>query len=356
MRLHVLLGCTLSLAACASATNAGGAGDIRAWDPESAVVVPEDRSLVRPEDGVVLPDGRLLITDQRHGLVLLGPDGPRPFGGFAAAGYVHEPPSRNGGANSVSLEPDGTHVLVADALTGAIYRVDLASETTERIHQHSFGVNSAVGDRTGAVWFTQSTENAGPDSEGRLFAALDREMPDGALYRIVPPAAGGAGPGAERKVAGLYFPNGLVIDDRSGALYLTETGRDRVLGFRVDSRTGELSDRRVVATVTAPDNVEMDDSGRLWVASPLANEVLVVEPASGTVRSVFRSRTAASEGAAAEWRRRTAAGEPRLSLLVPELWEPLPGPITGVMLTPGGGPVYLTGLGNAVLRLDAPPR
>ena len=33
------------------------------------------------------------------------------------------------------------------------------------------------------------------------------------------------------------------------------------------------------------------------------------------------------------------------------LWEPGPGLITGMILSPDDGPVYLTGLGNALIQL-----
>ena len=82
---------------------------------QQVALVPADRSLVRPEDGVMLADGTLLIADQVHGLVALAPDGAkRPFGDFAAAGYIHEPPERSAG-----------------------------TEQVERVFQHEFGVNSA---------------------------------------------------------------------------------------------------------------------------------------------------------------------------------------------------------------------
>src|SRR6056297_577951 len=73
---------------------------------EQVALVPADGSLVRPEDGVALDDGTLLIADQVHGLVALSPDGTkRPFGDFAPAGYVHEPPADSAGPNGVAMEP-----------------------------------------------------------------------------------------------------------------------------------------------------------------------------------------------------------------------------------------------------------
>jgi hypothetical protein len=40
-----------------------------------------------------------------------------------------------------------------------------------------------------------------------------------------------------------------------------------------------------------------------------------------------------------------------MELFTPAVWAPLPGAITGVIISPGGGPVYLTGLGNALVKL-----
>ncbi len=36
----------------------------------------------------------------------------------------------------------------------------------------------------------------------------------------------------------------------------------------------------------------------------------------------------------------------------PAMWAPLPGLLTGLILTPGDGPVYLAGLGDALVRLN----
>ena len=326
--------------------------ELTSWSFDSATIVPADRSLARPESGAALADDRLIAADQIHGLRAIEPDGSsRPFGRLADAGYVHEPPARPGGANGVSLEPGGTHLLVCDVFTGAIYRVDAATEATDLLYTHPFGINVVRRDRTGAIWFTQSTENSGAESQSRLFAALDVPSSDGALFRIAPARAGELLPAPDRVVGGLYFANGLAIDEDTGHLYLAETTQNRVLAFHVGAATGELSDRRVVANVLTPDNLDVDDDGLLWIASPVRNEVVVVGPQSGRTRAVFRAGTAENDRIAAEWLRRGEAGEPRLELLGPALWAPLPGLVTGVILTPGDGPVYLTGVGDALVRL-----
>jgi sugar lactone lactonase YvrE len=343
----------------AMTSRATTASHSRNTDPEAAqpfeqvALFPADRSLVRPEDGVMLTDGTLLIADQVHGLVALDPDGAkRPFGDFASAGYLHEPPMHSAGPNGVALEPDGVHVLVADIFTGAIYRVNTENEQVERIYQHEFGANSARSDSTGALWFTQSTKNSGPGSEARMFAAVDMRPLDGALFRLAPPDDDGSRPVAEIKVYGLAFGNGLAIDEARGQLYVAETMADRIIGYRLDVSSGELSEGRVVAELPTPDNFELDAAGRLWVASPIANALLVVDPESGQWSTAFHPRTPEHERLMVEWQRRTESGESRLELFGPDMWSPLPGLITGLILTSEDGPVYLTGLGDTLVKLD----
>ncbi len=345
----IALGCLFG--ACAAFASDDG---LRTWSFEESSKFPMTKGLVRPEDGLVLRDGRLVVADQEHGLRVIAADGAtRPFGRFAEAHYVHAPPAQTAGPNGVSLEPDGVHALVADVFTGEIYRVNLKSEATERLYTHAFGVNTAVSDSTGAIWFTQSTENRrGPDSVARLFEPFNNYAADGALYRIAPPSSDGVRSTARRVLAGLSFANGIAIDEARGRFYIAETLSDKVTAYRLSVKSGDLADGKVVATITAPDNVELDEQGRLWIASPVQSAIYVVDTDSGATRSVFRSHTETSERVIAEWGRRKSVREPLLELFAPDLWAPMPGAATGVILTPGGGPVYVSGLGDALLKLD----
>jgi sugar lactone lactonase YvrE len=327
----------------------------RTWTFEQGSLFPAARGLSRAEDGVVLADGRIVVADQNNGLTVIAKDGAtRPFGKFAAAGYVHALPASPAGPNGVTLEPDGAHLLVADVFTGAIYRVNIETEATQKVYAHAFGVNTAVSDSTGAIWFTQSTENpAGPDTETRLLVVpMTQYVTDGALFRIAPASPGGAPPAAQRVLGGLGFANSIVIDEKRGQLYLSETMADQVTGYRISVADGTLSDRRVVASVLSPDNIEMDEQGRLWAASPVHNEVVTINPETGETRSVFRAQTAANDRSSAEWQRRSKAREPLIDLFTPDLWAPMPGLLTGVILTPGGGPIYVSGLGDALVKLE----
>jgi sugar lactone lactonase YvrE len=302
---------------------------------------------------VALADGRIIVADQVHGLRLINSDQTtRPFGRFDEVGYRHAPPAE-AAPNGVALEPDGAHLLVADVFTGAIYRVNIATEATELVYTHKFGVNTAVSNSSGAIWFTQSTENAaGPASHPRLFEPFNSYSEDGALYRLPPPGAAGKR-GAPRLVLDkLSFANGIAIDEKRGQLYLAETNKDQVTAFSLSVPAGTLTNPRKLAGVITPDNIELDAEGQLWAASPLLNAVVVIDLASGKTRTFVRWHTPASERIVALWLRRGTTREPRLDLMTPEVWGRMPGLITGVILSPGRGPVYVSGLGDALVKLD----
>ncbi|WP_425411069.1 SMP-30/gluconolactonase/LRE family protein [Hyphococcus sp.] len=345
-----LMGCVV--ASCANEDGASARNSPYAF--EDGALFPADRSLTHAEDGVVLSGGRVLVGDWDHGLVVLAPDGTkRAFGDFAAAGFKTKPAPDWNSPNGVSWEPDGRHVLIADITSGHIYRADVSTETVTRIYDHPFGVNNLVRDPSGAVWFTQSTENAaGEGSEARMFAAADRPLTDGAVYRIAPDDMHGGEPAAERVVGDLAFANGIAFDADRNRLYVAELMANRVLSFDVDAQTGALSNRRTLIDVTTPDNIELDENGDLWIASPLANAVFIVNPETTAMRTFFEPTPAASRKLVAEMERRREKGEGVLDLVGPGAFGPMPGLLTGVILSPEGGPVYISGLGDALVKID----
>ncbi len=322
------------------------------WSCSPEMIFPTDRSLARAEDGVALTDGRLIVADQVYGLRLVETDGSnRPFGRFADAGYLHGPSEIVGGPNGVSLEPSGTHVLVSDVYRGGIYRVDIITEATELVYQHSYGVNVARRDRAGGIWFTQSTRNNPENGEEELFRAVAVAIPDGGLFYL-PPSQAGENSTAVPLVEGLNFANGIALDEAAGYLYVAEMMASRVLRFRIDVETGQVSDQTTALEVDHPDNLELDGHNRLWIASPIRNEIVVFDLTTEAAEPVFRISTPESERLIQTIEARIRDGEPWLDLMVPGLWEPGPGLITGMILPLEDGPIHLTGLGNALIQLS----
>ena len=244
----LLIGC-----GCRASGSPGSPGSpgpaLPRWSFAPTQVFPADRSLARAEDGVALRDGSLVVSDQVHGLRRLEPDGrSRPFGGLVGAGYVNDPPRRHGAPNGVSLEPDGRHALVSDVIGGELYRVDLDTEATQLLYSHPYGINAAVRDSGGAIWFTQSARNTEQQGEQGLFTPVDVAVAEGALWRL-PFEDGQFAAEAVLVQDGLYYANGIAIDESRGTLYLCELAADRVLAFPLDVATGELTTEFAPTTI-----------------------------------------------------------------------------------------------------------
>jgi len=322
------------------------------WSFDPGMIFPADGSLNRPEDGEVLSDGRLIVADQVSGLSLISADGSsQPFGRFAEAGYQHDPPEIIGGPNGVTLEPSGTHLLVADVYRGGLYRVEIATEETTLIYQHPYGINVARRDRAGGIWFTQSSQNNPESGEEETFEAIDNVTPDGALYYL-PPADRSENALAVPIVEGLLFANGIALDEDRGYLYVAETMGRRVWRYELDVGVGQVSEPTVLYEGIYPDNLELDLDNRLWITSPVYSEVVVVDLEDGTTNSVFRISTPESVSLVAEIEARIGEDRSWIELFAPPLWGDGPGPTTGVIFSEADGVVFVSGLGNALMRLE----
>ena len=319
------------------------------WNMSDGKEFPENRPLSRAEDGVMLSDGTLIVADQRHGLAKISTSGKvEPFGDFQSLGYEHNPPKVESGPNGVHLTPDKQYVITADVFSGKIYKSSIENNSTEIIYSHEYGVNTAIQDSTGAVWFTQSTENK---NEERLFGALDKTISDGALYRI--PNSDETSPQMpELIIEGLNFANGFYIDEEKNKLYLSEMMSNRVLAFDLDISSGSLSNKISLATIPTPDNMYLNNDGYLWVASPLSNQIYAIDLEAGDSYVVFDAQTQVGLENMQEGIRRIEKGDGFSDLLSPELTGDMPGLLTGMIIGEDNQPFYVANLGAALIKVS----
>ncbi|MBT8293243.1 MAG: hypothetical protein HKP39_02365 [Eudoraea sp.] len=306
---------------------------------------PGDGSLLRAEDGVELEDGRIVVVDQANGLRIIEKDGSnRPFGDFAAAGFVHLPPEQTASPNGMVLEHDAKHILMSDVADGKIYRVNIDSEKVEMIYDHPYGVNTIYRDKTGALWFSQSTEST---NLGEMFRDVNIPVPHGAVFRMTDLKSTPV-----KIMDSLYFANGITMDKDEKHLYIAETMMDRVHKFEVDTNSGSAKYMGVAANVGSPDNLLIDSEGRLIIASPLYNQVIAVDFENHSQHVLFDGSTNANSKVSNEYTRRSRLGMERLELLTPDLFHPLPGLLTGMFFSNDGQTLYITNLGNDILKYD----
>ena len=321
------------------------------WNLSEGVKYPEGGKLSRAEDGVMLADGTLIVADQRYGLVRVDLSGRvSPFGNFEALGYEHDPPKVDSGPNGVHLTPDRQSIITADVFNGKIYKTSIPNNSSEIIFAHRYGANTAREDSTGSLWFTQSTKNQNAE---RLYGALDKAIPDGALYRL-PISENGTVSKPELVLQNLYFANGFYIDEQRGKFYLSETMKNRVLAFDLDVSTGSISNQKTLAILPTPDNMELNSKGQLWVASPLSNQIYSVDPDNGESYVVFDAQTQNGLKSMKEGIRRIKMGNGFADLVTPELLGGMPGLLTGMIIGDSSQPFYVANLGSALIKV--PPK
>jgi sugar lactone lactonase YvrE len=349
IKLFLLLLLPLAFGSCALDTNELS-NRKNTWNISDGVEFPNNRPLSRSEDGVMLPDGTLIVADQRYGLAKIDITGSvEPFGNFNAIGYMHNPPAIESGPNGVHLSPQKTHILTADIFNGKIYRTSIDTGTTEIIYSHEYGVNTAIQDSSGAIWFTQSTLNK---NEERMFGAIAKPIPDGALFRL--PLLNGReiSKKPELIIDELNFANGFYIDEPNKKFYVSETMANRVLSFDLDISEGILSNKSVLAEIPSPDNMRLNHDYSLWVASPLSNRIFSVDTDNGDYFVVFDAQTEKGAINVKEGLKRVREGDGIADLIGPELIGNMPGLLTGMIIGSENQPFYVANLGAALIKVS----
>ncbi len=363
LSLFTILICTLAISA-QSFPNSGGrhentgantscqSANFPSLTYNESNIFPKDRSLRHPEDGKALSDGRIIVGDEEDGLRVIEKDGTyRGFGKFKEAGWVNDPPNSTAGPNGIFLESDGRHLLLAEVYTGKIYRIDTKTESVKMIYDHQYGINSVIRDKRGTIWFTQSAENS---DAAQMWTTINNPVDSGAVFYLKSLGDNVSAP-AVKAAGGIYFANGIALDKAEKYLYVSETMMDRVLRFEMDTQKNSLTKRETYQYVLTPDNLAFDAKGNLFIASPATNKVFAVDAKCRSLHTVFSAPSETNAKNQDEWTKRTHLGKPALELISPDLWNPLPGALTGMFWSQDRKTFYVTGLGNAILKITIAP-
>ncbi|MGD9998755.1 MAG: SMP-30/gluconolactonase/LRE family protein [Ilumatobacteraceae bacterium] len=227
-------------------------------------------------DGLLFPeaprwrDGRLWLSEKRAGRVLE----------VDAGGSVRATIAVSGEPGGIGWLADGT-MLVVSMATRSVVRI--TADGTQSVHADiseltTYRCNDMVVDRRG---------NAYVGDFGYDMAA--RAAPAPGVLVLVP--ADGSVP---RVVADdLHFPNGAVVTPDGSTLIVAESAANRLTAFGIEV-DGSLTGRRVWADLgaTVPDGICLDESGAVWVADPLGNQVVRVGEGN-----VVLERVATEQGA-----------------------------------------------------------
>ena len=217
-------------------------------------------------DGLRFPEsprwhgGSLWLSEKRAGRVLrVAPDG--------AVTTVAEVP---GGPGGIGWLPTG-EMLVVSMADCRLLRAGPGGELTEVAdlsHLTRGKCNDMVVDRHGRAYVGDF---------GYDLAAGQSPAP--ASLVLVTPA------GDVSRVAGqLHFPNGTVVTADGATLIVAESAANRLSAFQIGF-DGSLSGRRVFAELgsVVPDGICLDAEGAVWVADPMAGEVVRVAEGGETL-------------------------------------------------------------------------
>lgn len=131
------------------------------------------------------------------------------------------------------------------------------------------GANDLVFDSKGVLYFSDPWDSS-------------VEHPIGGFYRLLVDSR------LERLDEGLAFPNGVAINAGDPAVFLAETGHNRILRFAL-APDGTVGEREIFADLSGeagPDGMAFDAAGDLYVAHYGAGRIDVLDPSGRVVEEI----------------------------------------------------------------------
>lgn len=216
--------------------------------------------LARPEGVMALDGGSLVTADARGCCARIDPYGSTGF--FGDVGGV---------PNGICMDRQG-NCIIANIGNGQVqalapdgrHSVWLTEAGGRRINTPNFPFM----DSRDRLWVSNSTA-------GDLEGALQRPAPDGSVVLLAENRA--------RIVAeGLYFANGIAVDEKENCLYVAETTRRAISRFVINEDGGlekkEIYGPEPLAPLGFPDGIALDEAGNLWITFPAWGAVGYIAP------------------------------------------------------------------------------
>ena len=229
------------------------------------MIISEVRTIgsgvIRPEGVMVLKDGTILTADARGQCARIDRNGETSF--FGDVGGV---------PNGICVDLEG-HCIVANIGNGEVQSLSLDGRhrviAIEADGKNIPAPNFPFADSRGRLWVSNSTDRE------HLDEALQSPAPDGSVVLI---ENGSARIAAE----GIYFANGVAVDQEERYLYVAESTKRDILRFRIGD-DGALKEREVygpsfLGPLGFPDGIAFDEAGNLWVTFPAWNAVGYISP------------------------------------------------------------------------------
>lgn len=232
--------------------------------------------LVRPECVLATASGDLYTADWRGGVAHLKRDRTQAL----YTGTTADLPEGLR-PNGIALEPDGSFLIAnLGSEVGGVWRLtrdgQVSPVLTEIDGQPVPPSNYVVRDHEGRLWLTVSTRLKPRSLDYRLdsctgfVAVLDER-------------------GARIVADGLGFTNECQISPDGRWLYVNETYGRRLSRFPINPGA-RLGPKQVIHEFGAgqfPDGLAFDTKGKIWIAGVISNQLLRIDPESGTVEIVL---------------------------------------------------------------------
>jgi len=225
--------------------------------------------IIRPEGAMALDDGSLYTADGRGQCAKISREGETTF--FGNVG---------GAPNGICIDIHG-NCIIANIGNGQVQSLSPDGQhevlLTEVERKKIPAPNFPFVDSKGRLWVSNST------AREDIQDAIQNPAPDGCIVLIED--------GKPKTVAeGIYFANGITLDQKEEFLYVAETMQRDVLRYKIkeDMSLGdpEVYGPKPLNEAGFPDGIAFDEADNLWVTFPMWNAVGYITP-SGELEIVL---------------------------------------------------------------------